>query len=118
MRLFSFLQRLRATTPSAIATRLAAIDAEVGRLSPTQAQSAAEGLLARGAFRVTPGAAGLPAAGPALPADVATVFGRHASLSLGGMQLDRTLVAPWARAPGYLRIGTDMEHADVVFRLS
>lgn len=121
MGLLSFLRALRASSPRAVGARLEALTAGVHALPEAEARDAVRRHLAAGdVFRAERSRA-RPLEERRLegaPAAVRELFGEYRLIALGGMRLDRDEVAPWERAAGHLRIGADLEHADVVVRLA
>ena len=96
-----------------------ALEAEVAALSPEEAWSEMERLLANPAlYEVVESARGVE---PELPSSVAALFGRYERISerYGGTVLDRSAIGPSEYLPGYIRIGSDSEtHCEIVTRRS
>jgi hypothetical protein len=53
-----------------------------------------------------------------LPGDVYSFFSRYQEVAGGGAHLARSEIAPFARDPSFIRLGSDLENADVVVRKS
>jgi hypothetical protein len=118
MGILSFLRSLRETTPAAVTARAEAVHRRVAALSADDAESEVRDRVMMGEpFHATSGLATDTWPGKEeLPAAVRSLFSTYQDIAAGGMQLRRIDVQPYARDTSYLRIGSDIEHADVVVR--
>jgi hypothetical protein len=119
MGLISFFRSLRDTSPSAAQARADAIHLRVSRLSSAEAElQARERILKRDPFRSSDAAPNdvKPAGFALLPSDLRSLLGQFRQIELGGMQIDRAEIAPYHRHSGWVRIGSDLEHAAIVVR--
>lgn len=93
----------------------------IGALSLAEAESAARELLQTGApFEAVrePLLARDRSRLDALPRSAQSFFSVYAEVAGNGMRLSRASVAPWTKDPSYVRVGSDIDDAEVVVRAS
>lgn len=109
--------------PSHAATeaRLAEIERRLSALSVEEARRLAEATLAqRDVFLVERSAPSIQEIDglQRLPPVAREFFETYARIESAGMQLDRRCIAPFDRGRDYLRIGADIDHADVILNIA
>ena len=121
MGLLNFIRRLRNTSPGAVQARLDAATARIHSMPLADAEQAfTEEALSGALFRIdrTPSTTAEASAVGHLPPQARRFFEAYRSVQTNSMQLSRTEVGPHEQAPGWFTVGSDLEHADVIVRLS
>lgn len=120
MGLLRFLRSLRETAPAAAEARAAAVHQRVAELTADEAEAEVRDCITMGdPFHATAGLSTDAWSGSKdVPAEVRALFGSYQQVAAGGMQLRRLDVRPYSRDQSFIRIGSDLEHADVVVRRS
>ena len=120
MGLFSFFRSLRASSPAAVQARVDAVHRRVASLDVASAESEVRDavMMADPFHAEEPSSRSAWTPDADLPASVRSLFRTYERIAAGGMQLGRADVAVYDRDPSFIRIGSDLEHADVVVRRS
>ena len=120
MGLFSFLRSLKESSPAAVHARVEAIHRRVSALSAAEAEAEVRDRVMMGdPFHTEQAPVDQTWIAPeGVSTEVRSLFSTYAYISAGGMQLSRSDVGPYSRDPQFVRIGSDVEHADVVVRSS
>src|SRR5215207_2966717 len=118
MGFLSFLRSLKESSPSAVRARVDAIHQRVSTLNAGEAESEVrDRIMMADPFHAEQAPVELPWGAPELlPTEVRSLFLSYSAISVGGMQLRREDVGLYVRDPRFVRIGSDIEHADVVVR--
>lgn len=120
MGLLAFLRSLRDSSQAAVQTRVDAIHHRVASLDAASAESEVRDavMMADSFHAEQPSSRSVWTPDADLPATVRSLFRTYERIAAGGMQLRRADVRSYARDSSFIRIGSDLEHADVVVRQS
>jgi len=120
MGLFSFLRSLKESSPAAVHARVDAVHRRISALSAADAEAEVRDRVTMAdPFHAEQAPVQQTWSAPeGVSAEVRSLFATYAVIAAGGMQLRREDVGPYVREPQFVRIGTDVEHADVVVRIS
>ena len=108
---------LKRSAPAAVQQRLDAVTAEVRAMTPDTLRAFIAQEVASGRFRAAAatGTVDTPELQPLGPI-TQQFFSQYKSLASPSMRVATDEVGPLARDPRYVRIGGDLEHADVLVR--
>ena len=117
MGLRDFIRSFRDSSPAAVKRRMAEVRERLQAMSVDEARAGVEAVLTRpDHFRVTrvPLADTGVALLLSLPNETQRLFREIASVEAGGFAVSRESIGPLARDQRFIKIGVDLEHADVL----
>jgi len=120
MGILSFLRSLKESSPAAVHARANAVHRRVAALDAAEAEAEVRDrvMMADPFYAEQAPVEQTWSAPEGVSTEVRSLFSTYATIAAGGMQLRREDVGSYLRDPQFVRIGSDLEHADVVVRIN